>query len=290
VQDSLSYTEWLDLSRLPELNTEPLDWAAILYARAKIPVFPLRPGMKTPATSNGFKDATTDLHQVRSWWSYCDSYNIGIATGHKFDVLDVDIKSGQPGAESLERLRVAALTVGVWGAAGTPSGGRHVLFVPSGDGNHTNPASGLDFRGIGGYIVAPPSHTVQVLKPNGEIDQYEGTYQWEFVDPDAHDQAFNWTAAMEHLHGLAQKPRSSSEYVQPAPTTAKLAGILRKVAETGEGNRQTIGYWAANRLLEACYGPAAWDALEEALRSTGASEHDVQTALRERPGSGRVHA
>jgi hypothetical protein len=292
VQDGLDYTERLDLSGLPELNSESLGWAAYFYAQAGIPVHPLKPGSKEPATPHGFKDASTDLRLVREYWRDHADHNIGLATGHKFDVLDVDIKSGQPGEESLERLRVVGLLVGVWGAAKTPSGGRHLLFLPSGDGNHTNPASGLDFRGIGGYIVAAPSRTVQVLKPNGEIDQYEGAYQWEFVDPYARDQPFKWTAAMEHLHGPAQKPRSTTEYAQPAPTTAKLAGILRKVAETGEGNRQTIGYWAANRLLEARYGPAAWDALEEALRSTGVSEHDVQTALRDRPdGSGRrVHS
>jgi hypothetical protein len=114
VQESLSYTEWRDVSRLPELNTEPLDWAAILYARAKIPVFPLRPGTKVPATANGFKDATTDLRVVRSWWRDNPRYNIGLATGHKFDVLDVDIKGGRPGEESAERLRVAGLIVGPW--------------------------------------------------------------------------------------------------------------------------------------------------------------------------------
>jgi hypothetical protein len=101
---------------------------------------------------------------------------------------------------------------------------------------------------------------------------------------------------MEHLHGVAAqpeqvtKPEPTSACAQPAPSTSKLAGILRKVAETGEDNRQTTGYGAANRLREAGYGPAAWDALEDALRSTGASEHDVRTALRDRPGRERAHS
>ncbi len=80
----------------------------------------------------------------------------------------------------------------------------------------------------------------------------------------------------------------SSEYANPTPTSARLTGILRTVADTPKGNRQAIGYWAAGKLLEAGYGTAAWDALEHAMRATGASEHDIRTALRERPGHGRV--
>jgi hypothetical protein len=189
----------LDLERLPELNAESLGWAAFFYARTGIPVHPLKPGYKVPATRQGVHDASTDLRLVREHWRDHPDHNIGIATGHVFDVLDVDTKDGRPGTESVERLRVAGLTVGVWAVASTPSGGRHILFVPSGDGNHSNQASGLDFRGLGGYIVAPPSHTIETRKPSGQIDQYEGTYQWEFAEPVARDLPFDWAAAMEHI-------------------------------------------------------------------------------------------
>jgi hypothetical protein len=87
----------------------------------------------------------------------------------------------------------------------------------------------------------------------------------------------------------ATRSTTSSEYDNPGPTSAKLAGILRVVANMPEGNRQGIGFWAAGKLLEAGYGPAAWDALEDAMRAAGADDHDVRTALRERPGHGRVH-
>jgi hypothetical protein len=55
------YTQQLDLQQLPELNTEPLSRAAIHYAKAGIPVFPLTPDTKIPLVrSNGVHDATTD--------------------------------------------------------------------------------------------------------------------------------------------------------------------------------------------------------------------------------------
>jgi hypothetical protein len=136
IAECRDYTQQLDLRQLPELNTEPLDCAAIFYARAGIPVHPLVPGCKVPVTKNGVLDATTDTRRIRSWWRACPDYNIGLACGVVFDVLDIDIKDGKPGYESLTRLRLAGLALGAWAAAGTPTG----------YGNHSNGASGLDFR------------------------------------------------------------------------------------------------------------------------------------------------
>jgi hypothetical protein len=90
------HTLRLDLQRLPEFNTEPHDWSAIFYARAGIPVFPLTPGTKIPlARSRGVNDATTDTRQIRSWWQDCPNYNIGLACGVIFDIVDVDVSTFQ---------------------------------------------------------------------------------------------------------------------------------------------------------------------------------------------------
>jgi hypothetical protein len=89
------YTERLDLQRLPELNGATRAQAALFYARAGIPVHPLRPGTKLPATKNGVKDASTDTRTVQNFWRDNPDHNIGLATGHKFDVLDVDTKDGR---------------------------------------------------------------------------------------------------------------------------------------------------------------------------------------------------
>jgi Bifunctional DNA primase/polymerase, N-terminal len=75
------------------------------------------------------------------------------------------------------------------------------------------------------------------------------------------------------------------------PTGNRLRAICQKVAETPKGNRQTIAFqWAAQILRDDKFGPEAWDLVEEAMRKAGASDHDVKTALRERPGGGKVHA
>jgi hypothetical protein len=228
------YTQQLDLQQLPELNTEPLSRAAIHYAKAGIPVFPLTPDTKIPLVrSNGVHDATTDTRQIRSWWKDCPNYNIGLGCGVLFDVLDVDVKDGKPGDESLSRLRLAGLTQGAWAAAHTPTGGRHVLFAPSSDGNHGNAASGLDFRGFGGYIVASPSRVEK------------GVYRWQFSDPDARGRSFDWTAAMEYLYGPPPRPEHRGDVL-----SGDLGGLVNTVAAAEVGERNNALYWAACRAHE----------------------------------------
>ena len=54
---------------------------ALKYAGLGMAVFPLLPRSKEPATKHGFKDASRDMDQVKTWWSENPEYNIGIATG-----------------------------------------------------------------------------------------------------------------------------------------------------------------------------------------------------------------
>jgi hypothetical protein len=293
LDSGMDATQRDDLRRLPHLNDvddEPLAWAAYFYARAGIPVHPLAPRRKSPRTENGYLDATTDLRQVEAWWRETPDANIGLATGHEFDVLDVDVKDGQPGDESFARLEAAGLLPGAWAVASTPSGGRHVLFIPSGDGCHSKPALGLDFKardlkGVGGYIVGAPSYTKEIRDKAGKIDQYEGRYEWQWSDPDLRGGPFDWQAAMAHLGGAAP-PRTPP--VAPAsdqPTSSRLAGLLRFVAAQlpTSHNRNTALRWAANRLTEYGYPPSAWEALAEVGRSTGLPDWEVRKVLRDGP-------
>jgi hypothetical protein len=122
-------------------------------------VFPLRPGEKIPLPgSRGFKDATTEHATVRGWWQRIPQANIGLPTGHGFDAIDID---GPAGYQSAADLREEGILPAVLlGKAYTPRGGRHLYVPPTGDGNATKFRPGLDYRGIGGYVVAPPSlHT-----------------------------------------------------------------------------------------------------------------------------------
>lgn len=129
--------------------------AALYYARHGIAVFPLKPGGKAPATAHGLHDATTDLEQVTSWWKSIPDANIGIRTGLRFDVVDID---GPAGFASLAELRDAAVLPDVVGHVTTPRGAH--LYVPAaGRGNKAGVYPGIDYRGVGGYVVGPPSRS-----------------------------------------------------------------------------------------------------------------------------------
>jgi hypothetical protein len=104
---------------------------------------------------HGVNDATCNRARVLAWWTRHPQANIGLATGHRFDVLDVD------GPEGAQAIRTLAATHGLHSSGPlvrTGGGGWHYYLAPTGLGNI--PPAGLehvDWRGRGGYVVAPPS-------------------------------------------------------------------------------------------------------------------------------------
>jgi len=145
---------------------------AFWYARRGVPVFPLKPGTKVPGCRNGVKDATTDVHRVAAL--FLDGrrpFNIGLACGVKFDVIDID----SPDWDTIDGdTRLASDTLG---RATTPRGGLHIYVPPQpGARNAVAMLPGIDYRAAGGYVVAPPS----VFLP-GEQGTVPGAWSW--IDP-----------------------------------------------------------------------------------------------------------
>jgi hypothetical protein len=104
---------------------------------------------------HGVNDATCNRARVLAWWTRHPQANIGLATGHTFDVLDVD------GPEGAQAIRTLAATHGLHSSGPlvrTGGGGWHYYLSPTGLGN-ARPAglAHVDWRGRGGYVVAPPS-------------------------------------------------------------------------------------------------------------------------------------
>lgn len=129
--------------------------AALLYAGWGWPVFPLRPGLKVPATTNGFKDASTDLDQIRAWWDATPKANIGLPTGGSFDVIDIDAPTGWG---SYAKMQDTDALPDVHGVVSTAGAGLHLYVKPHpGRRSAAGTLPGIDIRATGGYIVAPPS-------------------------------------------------------------------------------------------------------------------------------------
>lgn len=136
------------------IETKPpkLKAAALQYAAWGWPVFPLMPKSKRPATKNGFKAATTDRKQIRQWWDIKPDCNIGLPTGRTFDVIDIDLPAGINAYQ-----KIMDTDTEVHGQVATARGGVHLYIPPRGKRNSASASRGVDYRGDGGYVVAPPS-------------------------------------------------------------------------------------------------------------------------------------
>jgi hypothetical protein len=106
---------------------------------------------------HGLKDATRDKAVICSWFSDGQLVNIGIRTGPESGILVLDVDPRHGGDESLKGLGTLPDTATVE----TGGGGWHRYFKYPAGLNIRNSAGklgpGLDIRGAGGYVVAPPS-------------------------------------------------------------------------------------------------------------------------------------
>ncbi|HTN42540.1 MAG TPA: bifunctional DNA primase/polymerase [Nitrospiria bacterium] len=123
-------------------------------------VIPVRPRDKRPLIAwQDHQQRRADAGQVRAWYAKWPKANLGIVTGAVSGIFVVDVDPKHGGAESLGELerRLGPLPVTVEAVSG--GGGRHVYFAHPGGvvPNRAGLAPGIDVRGDGGMIVAPPS-------------------------------------------------------------------------------------------------------------------------------------
>jgi hypothetical protein len=147
--------------------------AALAYARHGIPVLPVHtpdprggcscdkgvrcdsPG-KHPRLRHGLNEASTDPRLIELWWRRWPEANLGLRTGIAMDVADIDSAEGWHG---LIHLLGGVLPPGP--RVRTGGGGWHLWFHPMGFGNRVRLLPGLDWRGVGGYVLAPPSRHIR---------------------------------------------------------------------------------------------------------------------------------
>lgn len=116
---------------------------------------------KHPRTKSGHKEATTDAARIRAWWAKAPNANIGIATGERLHVLDVDGDEGRETLRAVYDIDLDALLLTTPSATTGRDGGAH-LFFDTPPGPVMKSVAGrlgakLDERGEGGYVVAAPS-------------------------------------------------------------------------------------------------------------------------------------
>ena len=214
-----------------------------------------------------FRDATTDIDQIVHWWTARPEANIGatplVREGVRQAVVDIDVQNGgdRSWARLLDENGEPPMTL----TARTGQGGQHLWFWVAERGR-SKIAQGIDCKfGDTGYVVVPPSvHPITGRR-----------YSWEHTVPVA--------VAPEWLRRLIrQQPRPPRYPVQFERYAA--SGLVRFVASSPEGQRNTRLFWAACRAAESGALTRLQPALESAAAATGLAEGEIDSVFRSAEG------
>ena len=130
-------------------------------------VIPIKPNSKEPALDSWkeFQYRKVTDEEIGAWWGMYPQLGVAVVTGtiSGVFVIDVDLRKGG----SLEGLDVPeTLTVR------SPSGGLHLYFnLPKGEviRCRTDIIPGIDLKGEGGYVLAPPTAGYSWVNPDKPI-------------------------------------------------------------------------------------------------------------------------
>jgi hypothetical protein len=233
---------------------------------------------KHPRTRHGLRDASVEADRIEQWWSIWPDANLAIRTGARpagVGVVVLDIDPAHGGDTSLADLRAVHGAVPVTLEVRTGGGGRHLYFahpggqVPSSAGRV---GAGLDVRGDGGYVLAPPSRHASGTR-----------YQWVRgpLRP-----LPGWLADLACDDGWHQRADAGPAVVRRADAwaAAALAGEVATVRRASQGWRNhtlnraafALGQLVAGSHLDADHVTAA---LTEAARAAGLTPKETQATI-----------
>lgn len=208
---------------------------------------------KHPRTLHGLKEASRNPDQLWQWWQRWPDANVGIRTGRESGlvVLDVDVRHG--GEVSLETLEATFDRLPSTLTAHSGGGGRHLYFQHPGqhipNSVQLGGYAGLDVRGDGGYIVAPPS-----LHQSGQRYVWEDASRPPAVLP-------RWFCEVLTLPGRPERSVPPIPRRPPQGEAAETFWLQLALERARPGTRNRTGYWLACRLREAGVGLEAAEAI-----------------------------
>lgn len=217
------------------------EWA-LKYAGMGLAVFPVKEKGKAPATPHGCKDATTDALQIETWWNINPQHNIGIATGSRSGGLvvidlDIDEEKGKNGYETLKEWQKEHGDLPETWISITGNGGYHYFYRDTAaNKNKVALYDGVDIRGEGGYIVAPPS-----IHPNGH------TYEWE-QEPGEYEIAQVNGQVIKFLLGPAPEKKQYFHQEEIIPEGQRVSTLIQLI---GSQRSKGLGEAAIRAAVQA---------------------------------------
>ena len=140
--------------------------AALAYAARGWSVIPVQPRAKRPLVVwREFQERVAGADEIEAWYQRWPAANVGIVTGAVSGIVVVDVDPAHGGRDSVRELEARHGPVPATVESVTGGGGRHLYFRHPGGQvpNRVGIQLGIDVRGDGGYVVAPPS-----LHPSGK--------------------------------------------------------------------------------------------------------------------------
>ena len=134
--------------------------AGLAYLRRGWSVIPIRPMDKRPLIAwREYQTRRAAPEELLSWFRSWPAANLAIVTGAISGLVVLDLDPAHGGMESWRVMVQHYGPVGATPSAISGGGGRHLYFAHPGTQlrNRAGLRPGMDMRGDGGYIVAPPS-------------------------------------------------------------------------------------------------------------------------------------
>ena len=184
--------------------------AAVKLGARGLRVFPCWPRRKEPAIRDNLRLAACDEAIIRRFWGKQGQYNIAIACGPGSGIWVTD-EDGEEGFATMSRLEAEHGKLPKTVEVVTGGGGRHLYWRWPDDVEIRNfqvrdDLPGLDVRGAGGYVLAPPS-----IHPSGRA------YSWSVDSASEFAPAPGWLLRV----ATERSARRTGDGQAVAPTTPK---------------------------------------------------------------------
>lgn len=236
--------------------------AALRYLRRGWSVVPCGADKRPLVSWARWQDERASADQASEWWGRWPEANVAVITGAISGIVVLDLDNGhQEGVNGAESVRRSGRPLPPTPCVRTPSGGLHCYYRHPGNDvqNAAGLLPGVDFRGDGGYVVAPPSTT-----PTGAYAPVEQTRGLKLAA------APDWILRRE---SASREAAPAGEWAQlwaetcaqgtRNETVAKLAGHLAAHG-IGEPEAQSLmALWVSQR----CDPPLPADEIERTVVS-----------------------
>jgi hypothetical protein len=187
---------------------------------------------KHPRTEHGLKDGSGDPRQIEQWFARWPDGNLGILTGQASGLIVLDV-DGEDGKASLQVLtavhgslpKTLCAMTGRAGSDGNRKGCHFYFRAPAGVAIRNSAGilgKGLDIRGDGGYVVAPPS-----LHMSGML------YEWLAPEQPIADAPLWMLMKLAEAKPVLETPAPQDETIAEGGRNAALASLAGTMRRRG---------------------------------------------------------